>query len=94
MNADGGEERPICISIIFLLEVCMAGSIDDAEIELQCENCGGKTKKSMAWIKDNDQFACACGTLIPVDASKFRKELVKTESELDGFQGLMEKLGK
>jgi hypothetical protein len=79
---------------ILLLEVCMAGTIDDAEVELQCENCGGKTKKSIAWIENHDQVACECGTLIPVDPSKYRKEFAKAESELDGFQGLMGKLGK
>jgi hypothetical protein len=72
----------------------MAGSIDDTEIELECESCGVKTKKSIGWAKDHDEFICECGTLIPVDASKFRKELVKTQSELDGSQGLREKLGK
>jgi len=78
----------------FLMEVHMTDPIDDAEIELQCENCGRKTKKSMEWIEDHDEFACDCGTTIPVDASKYRKELAKAESERDGFQGLMEKLGK
>jgi hypothetical protein len=72
----------------------MADIIDDAAIELDCANCGGKTKKSIGWIKDHDQFTCECGTLIPVDPSNYRKELAKSESELDGGQGLMEKLGK
>ena len=72
----------------------MTHDIDDAEIEISCENCGSRTKKSIGWIKDHEEFECGCGTMIPVDPSKFRKELVKTESELDGFQGLMEKLGK
>ena len=72
----------------------MADIIDDLEIEIECENCGGKTKKSSRWIEDHDQFACECGTLISVDPRKYRKELAKTESELDGVQGLMEKLGK
>ncbi|MGD0230291.1 MAG: hypothetical protein ABSC19_08025 [Syntrophorhabdales bacterium] len=72
----------------------MTDTIDDAEVELQCENCGRKTKKSMEWVEGHDEFACDCGTMIPVDASKFRKELVKAESTRDGVQGLMEKLGK
>jgi hypothetical protein len=36
----------------------MANTIDNAEIELECENCGGKTKKSAEWIKQHDQFTC------------------------------------
>ena len=72
----------------------MTGTIDDAGIELQCENCGRKTKKSIEWIENHDEFACDCGTTIPVDPGTFRKEVVKAESELDGFGGLMEKLDK
>ncbi len=72
----------------------MTDLISDAEIELQCENCGRKTKKDIEWMRDHDEFACACGTTVPVDASTYRKELAKAESGLDGFQGLMEKLGK
>lgn len=72
----------------------MADVKDDREIELTCEDCGVKTKKSIDWINAHDELTCECGTLIPVDASKFHKELAKTESQLDGFQGLMEKLGK
>jgi len=72
----------------------MAIIVDDTEIELTCDNCGGKTKKSIEWIKEHDQLTCDCGTMIPVDPSKYRKELAKTESGLDGFQGLMGKLGQ
>jgi hypothetical protein len=72
----------------------MTDITDNFDIELECENCGGKTKKSIEWIKVHDQFTCECGTLIRVNPNKYRKELAKTESELDGVQGLMEKLGK
>jgi hypothetical protein len=72
----------------------MANVIENSEIELECGNCGDKTKKSTEWLKEHDRFTCGCGTTIFVDPGKYRKELVKTESELDGVQGLMEKLGK
>ena len=72
----------------------MTDIIDNAEVELQCENCGRKTKKSFEWIKDHDEFACDCGTTVPVDASMYRKENAKAESTADGFRGFMEKLGK
>jgi hypothetical protein len=68
--------------------------IDDAEIEFKCKGCGKKTKRSAGWAMEHGEFACECGTLIPVDPSKFSKELAKRESESDGFQGLMEKLGR
>jgi len=70
----------------------MADTVEETEIELKCESCGAKTNKSIKWIMDHDQFTCECGTLIAVDPSKYRKELAKAESKLDGSQGLMEKL--
>lgn len=72
----------------------MTDIIDYTEIEIECKICGGKTKKSMKWVEDHEEFACECGTLIPVDAKKYRKESAKAESNLDGVQGLREKLGK
>jgi hypothetical protein len=72
----------------------MAVIINDTEIEFTCDNCGVRTKKSLEWIKEHDQLTCDCGTMIPVDPGQYRKELAKTESELDGFQGLMGKLGQ
>ena len=72
----------------------MTGNADDGEIEISCENCGSKTRKSFEWTKDHEEFECGCGTMIRVDASRFRKELLKTESEFDGSLGLLEKLGK
>jgi hypothetical protein len=87
-------ELPILSQLSFSLEVHVTDIMDDAEIELQCESCGRKTKKNIEWIKNHEEVACDCGTTIPVDVNKFRKELVKAESGLDGFQGLMETLGK
>lgn len=66
----------------------------DEEIELTCKNCGRKTTKSLSWVQDNNEVICDCGTLIPVDATKFNKEVSKAESTADGAQGLMEKLGR
>ena len=72
----------------------MTGTLDDAEIEISCGNCGSRTKKSIGWMKDHNEFECGCGTMILVDASKFRKARVRTESGLDGSRGLAQKPGK
>ncbi len=35
------------------------------EIEVPCPNCGTKTKKALAWLRDNHEFVCRnCGTII------------------------------
>ena len=72
----------------------MSATADEAQIEISCEKCGAKTKKSAAWAKDHEEFECGCGTMIRVDPSKYRKELARTESKHDGSLGLLEKLGK
>jgi len=72
----------------------MTPDTDKAEVEVTCENCGSKTKKSVAWMKEHGEFECGCGTMIRVDPGRFRKELVNAESESDGSLGLLEKLGK
>jgi hypothetical protein len=68
--------------------------MNDTEIEITCENCGSTTRKDLAWVKDHSEYECGCGTMIAVDASKFRRDLVDAESELDGSAGLLAKLGK
>jgi len=72
----------------------MALDMNGSEIEITCENCGSTTRKDLGWVKDHSEYECGCGTMIAVDASKFRKELVDAESELDGSAGLLAKLGK
>jgi len=35
------------------------------EIDVPCSNCGTKTRKSLAWLRSNDEFVCrSCGTII------------------------------
>ena len=60
----------------------MAGFLDDLEIEIPCENCGRKTKKTIRWIKSNNEFVCACGTHISLDSSDFRAKIAKIERDL------------
>ncbi len=72
----------------------MADNADSAEIELRCDKCGVVTRRSLEWTPDHEEIVCGCGALIPVDPAKFRKELVTAESNFDGFEGMMEKLGK
>lgn len=71
----------------------MALDTDKTEIEITCGNCGARTVKDLGWVKDHNEYECGCGTMIAVDASKYRKDLADAESELDGAQGLMKKLG-
>jgi len=57
----------------------MKGFLDRAVIRLACRVCGHVTKRSVAWIKTNDELACACGTRIRVDADRFKKQVAEAE---------------
>lgn len=72
----------------------MAGFLDNAEIEIPCSNCGGKTKKSIGWIKSNSQLTCACGTIINLDADQFRGEIAKVDASFANLQRTLKSFGK
>ena len=72
----------------------MAGFLDSSEIEIPCENCGRKTKKSIGWIKMHRNFTCRCGTEITLNASQFKTEIAKAEKALAGLQSSLKKFGK
>lgn len=72
----------------------MAGFLDSSEIEIPCEKCGHKTKKSIGWIKTHSKFTCACGVEITLDASQLKSEIGKVECSLSGLQDALKKLGK
>jgi lysyl-tRNA synthetase class I len=72
----------------------MAGILDSAEIEIPCENCGRKTKKSIGWIKNHSHFTCDCGTHIILDASKFKGEISKVDRAIGDLQRTIDKINK
>ncbi len=74
--------------------VIMAGFLDGAEIEIPCEKCGRKTKKSIGWIKTHGRFTCSCGTEISIDASQFKAEIAKAERSVASLQSALKNLGK
>ncbi len=72
----------------------MAGLLDSAELQIPCEKCGRKTKKSIGWIKSHNRLTCGCGAEIVLDASQFKTEIAKVERSLSSLQGAFKKLGR
>jgi DNA-directed RNA polymerase subunit RPC12/RpoP len=64
----------------------MPGYFDMQEIGLPCAKCGHKTPKTIAWLKSNDEFACAgCGSQIRIDAgdlAELRVRLAELEKKI------------
>lgn len=70
----------------------MPSFIDSAEIELPCEKCGRKTKKSIGWIKTHSKFTCACG--VSFSTSALNRELASSHVTADAIKRALEKLQK
>ena len=72
----------------------MSGFLDSAEIEIPCQKCGSKTKKSIGWVRAHSEFTCACGATTTLDASQFKSEIAKVERSLADLQRTLKQFGK
>jgi len=72
----------------------MSGFLDNTEIEIPCEKCGRKTKKSIGWIKSNSSFSCSCGTRIHLNTSQFKGEIAKAERSFGNLERTLKNFGK
>lgn len=72
----------------------MIGILDKQTIGIPCEKCKRETPKTIGWIKANNQFTCACGTVIKIDASQFRGEIAKVERSFNDLQKTIDSFGK
>ena len=72
----------------------MQTTLNKHELEIPCENCGHKTKKTIGWVKANTLFTCKCGTQITLEASQFKREIAKVEKSLKDLERSLKRLGK
>lgn len=61
-------------------------ALDNQEVEVPCENCKKKHKKTIGWIKRNSKVSCGCGAEINLKADQFRREIAKIEKSLKEFE--------
>lgn len=66
----------------------------NAEIEIPCSNCSRKTKKTVAWLKNNKALVCGCGTRIEIDASQFNREMKKVQKSVDDLKRTLKRFGR
>ena len=60
----------------------MTKFFDDREIAISCRKCGRDTRKSIAWVKANEQFTCVCGTNFALDDDEFVRGLADIEASI------------
>jgi len=68
--------------------------VSGAELDLPCENCGRKTRKTIGWIKTHKQFTCGCGTVVRLDTDQFNREIRKVEAAFTNLERSFKGLGK
>jgi lysyl-tRNA synthetase class I len=54
--------------------------LSDRTIDIKCPNCGKTTKRSIAWVKNNTSFTCACGRETRLDSPEFQAKLSQVEA--------------
>ena len=72
----------------------MSNIFDNEQIEIPCENCGRKTKKTIGWIKRNKQLNCTCDTIISLETDQFKRELKKIEKSFSDLERTLKNFGK
>jgi len=61
----------------------MAGLFDDQELTIKCQRCGHMEKKTIGWIRNNNQFRCICGAILTLKTDEFNRQLAETEASYD-----------
>ena len=57
------------------------GALQDRTIDIKCTVCGRTTRKSIAWVKNNTSFTCACGAVTRIDSPEFKATVAQAEAE-------------
>lgn len=48
---------------------------DPEKLTLPCLSCGEQTRKTAAWINDNTEFVCICGSVNRLDTDEFKERI-------------------
>ena len=65
----------------------MSGVLDSVEVELVCEACGRKTKKTVGWIESHENFTCPCGLPVRCGPDSISREVREVNRGVDEFLG-------
>jgi hypothetical protein len=68
----------------------MTGHFDQVEIEIPCQVCGRKFKKTIGWIRQNPDFYCECG--LRFAAQQFDDGIKQAEQSIIDLQNTVRRL--
>lgn len=72
----------------------MSEMVDHVNIEIPCEHCGSKTKKTVGWLKTHNQLFCTCGVSTALSVDQFKEQIAKAEESVTALQQTVKNLGK
>ena len=69
---------------------------DRERIDITCSDCGHKTPKSIAWLRNHAKLACpGCGAAIAIEAKQGLRELDKaTRTAERAAQRALDRIGR
>ena len=72
----------------------MVGHFDNAEIGIDCPNCGHHFEKSIGRLKREGDFPCPAGCGAVFETDQIAADVKAAEKQLADFQRTVGKLGK
>jgi endogenous inhibitor of DNA gyrase (YacG/DUF329 family) len=68
--------------------------LSDRTIDIKCPTCGRTSKRSIAWVKNNTTFTCACGRETRLDSPEFKANVAKEEAEFQEREQAIKNVGR
>lgn len=72
----------------------MTSIFDSQSIGIPCPNCSEKTEQTVAWLKANNAFTCACGTVINLDSNELIRGFEEAEKSIAKLRESFRRFGK
>lgn len=94
VKTDNYEGVDSLIGFIMLVTKESKMNFDDEIVEIPCNKCKRKNKKTINWLKQNNKLICKCGTEIVIESSQFKKEISKIEQSLEELDRILKNFGK
>ena len=67
---------------------------DAVEIPIKCPKCQTEIKKSLGWLKANNELVCSCGARILLDKDQFTGPMQEIDQSLESLDKALKNFGK
>ncbi len=68
-------------------------NFDDATLNIPCPHCGKETKKTIGWLKRNQEMPCsACRETFGLDTKELRTEIDRVDRAVRDLENTLKRL--